>query len=242
MPELATWQWLLGATCAFFVGVAKTGVPGLGAMVVPLMVIAIGDARHSAGYLLPVLITADMFAVYYWRKHASAWKLFSLAPWVLLGMVGGALALNLNERYIRPMVAVIVLAMMAVYLWRQHVRKGVDVHPHPVLYGGLAGFATTVANAAGPVMNLYLLSKRLSKEEFIATGAWFFFFVNLTKVPVYLYHGIITRPSLTFDLMMVPAVVAGAIAGRWIVNHIPMKVFEALVAAMTLISSILLLR
>ena len=61
-------------------------------------------------------------------------------------------------------------------------------------------------------------------------------------MPVYLYHGIITRPSLTFDLMMVPAVVAGAVAGRWIVNHIPMKVFEALVVAMTFISSILLLR
>jgi hypothetical protein len=242
MPELHTWQWLLGALCAFFVGVAKTGVPGLGAMVVPLMVLAIGDARLSAGYLLPVLITADLFAVYYWRKHASAWKLFSLAPWVLIGMAGGALALRLDERYIRPMVAVIVLAMLGVYLYRQHVKKGASVQAHPVVYGGLAGFATTVANAAGPVMNLYLLSKRLSKEEFIATGAWFFFFVNLTKVPVYLLHGIINRSSLAFDAAMVPAVTLGAVAGRWIVNHIPMKVFEALVVALTLISSILLLR
>lgn len=242
MPELHTWQWLLGALCAFFVGVAKTGVPGLGAMVVPLMVLAIGDARLSAGYLLPVLITADLFAVYYWRKHASAWKLFSLAPWVLLGLAAGSFALRLDERYIRPMVAVIVLSMLGVYLYRQYVKKGVAVQPHPVLYGGLAGFATTVANAAGPVMNLYLLSKRLSKEEFIATGAWFFFFVNLTKVPVYLFHGIINRASLTFDLMMVPAVVLGAVTGRWIVNHIPMKVFEALVVVLTLISSLLLLR
>lgn len=242
MPDLATWQWMLGALCAFFVGVAKTGVPGLGAMVVPLMVLAIGDARLSAGYLLPVLITADLFAVYYWRKHASAWKLFSLAPWVLIGMAGGAVALRLDERYIRPMVAVIVLAMMGVYLYRQHVKKGVSVQAHPVLYGGLAGFATTVANAAGPVMNLYLLSKRLSKEEFIATGAWFFFFVNLTKVPVYLMHGIINRGSLAFDLAMVPAVILGALTGRWIVKHIPMKVFEALVIGLTLISSLLLLR
>jgi uncharacterized protein len=117
-----------------------------------------------------------------------------------------------------------------------------QVEAHPVLYGGLAGFATTVANAAGPVMNLYLLSKRLPKEEFIATGAWFFFFVNLTKVPVYLYHGLITGPSLKFDLMMVPAVIAGAAAGRWVVKHIAPKVFEALVVAMTLVSSVLLLR
>jgi uncharacterized protein len=242
MPELQAWQWALGATCAFFVGVAKTGVPGLGAMVVPLMVIAIGDARHSAGHLLPVLITADLFAVYYWRKHASAWKLFSLAPWVVLGMAGGAMALGLNERQIRPMVAAIVIAMMGVYLWRRYVSKGLNVEPHPVLYGGLAGFATTVANAAGPVMNLYLLSKRLPKEEFIATGAWFFFFVNLSKVPIYLYHGIIDRASFTFDLMVAPAVIAGALAGRWIVNHIDAKVFETLVVVMTLISAALLLR
>ncbi|MBA3973205.1 MAG: hypothetical protein C0504_03180 [Candidatus Solibacter sp.] len=242
MPELHTWQWLLGALCAFFVGMAKTGVPGLGALVVPLMVLAIGDARLSAGYLLPVLITADLFAVYYWRKHASAWKLFSLAPWVLIGMAGGALALRLDERYIRPMVAVIVLAMLGVYLYRQYLKKGFAVQPHPVVYGGLAGFATTVANAAGPVMNLYLLSKRLSKEEFIATGAWFFFFVNLAKVPVYLFHGIVNGGSLAFDAAMIPAVAAGAITGRWAVNHIPMKAFEALVIALTFISSLLLLR
>jgi hypothetical protein len=33
-------------------------------------------------------------------------------------------------------------------------------------------------------MNLYLLSQKLPKEEFVATGAWFFFFVNLSKVPI----------------------------------------------------------
>ena len=50
-------------------------------------------------------------------------------------------------------------------------------------YGASAGFATTVANAAGPVMNLYLLARRLPKHEFVATGAWFFFAVNLSSSP-----------------------------------------------------------
>lgn len=242
MPELQTWQWILGAACAFLVGVAKTGVPGLGTMVVPLMVLAVGSARESAGYLLPVLITADSFAIYYWRRHASAWRLFSLAPWVLIGLGAGAAALALPERVIRPTVAVIVIGMMGVYLWRQHVRKGYSVEPHPVLYGGLAGFATTVANAAGPVMNLYLLSKRLPKEEFIATGAWFFFFVNLTKLPVFYFHGLLTPASLGFDVAMVPAVAAGALAGRWVVDHIPGKVFEAIVVVTTALSALLLIR
>jgi len=80
-------------------------------------------------------------------------------------------------------------------------------------------------------MSLYLLSKRLSKEDFVATGAWFFFVINLTKLPIYTWHGLIGRRSLAFDAMMVPAVLAGALAGRWLVYRIPQKLFETLVVA-----------
>ncbi|HYO82414.1 MAG TPA: sulfite exporter TauE/SafE family protein, partial [Bryobacteraceae bacterium] len=189
MPQLEWWQWALGAGAAFMVGVAKTGVPGLGILVVPMMVLAVGDARQSAGWLLPILCMADLFAVVYWRRHAAASRLFSLAPWVLLGMIGGALALALPERSVRTLVACIVLLMLIAYFVRK-MRPETSTPVASAPYGIAAGFATTVANAAGPVMNLYLLSKRLSKEEFVATGAWFFFVVNLSKVPVYLWHGL----------------------------------------------------
>jgi hypothetical protein len=36
-PALEPWRWLLGAIRAFGVGIAKTGVPGLGILVVPRM-------------------------------------------------------------------------------------------------------------------------------------------------------------------------------------------------------------
>ncbi|MGC4051697.1 MAG: sulfite exporter TauE/SafE family protein [Paludibaculum sp.] len=99
-----------------------------------------------------------------------------------------------------------------------------------------------MANAAGPVMNLYLLSKNLPKEEFIATGAWFFFIINLTKVPIYAYHGLFSRQSLTFDVLMVPAVMVGAMGGRKLVPHIPEKVFETLVVILTAASTLFLFR
>jgi uncharacterized protein len=242
MQPMLVGRWLLGSVCAFSVGVSKTGVPGLGILVVPLMVLAVGDARQAAGWLLPVLCTADVFAVIYWRRHAAARKLFSLAPWVLAGMVMGATALSLNEHVLRLGVGMIVLAMLVVHFVRQHFSEIITVPNHPAPYGITAGFATTVANAAGPVMNLYLLSKRLSKEEFIATGAWFFFLINLSKIPIYLYHGLISRQSLHFDLLMVPAVVLGSITGRWLVDHIPAKVFEFLVVTLTAVSTLLLFR
>jgi len=210
--------------------------------VVPMIVLTVGDARKAAAWLLPILCTADIFAVVYWRRHAAIHRLWTLAPWALAGMAAGAAALALEERVLRPVVGVIVLVMLAAYLVRRHSKNPSAITPHPALYGVAAGFATTVANAAGPVMNLYLLSKRLPKQEFIATGAWFFFVINLTKIPIYAWHGLFSRESLVFDLAMVPAVFAGALGGRRIVEHISPGMFEWLVVALTALSTWFLFR
>lgn len=223
------------------IGVAKTGAPGLGTLIAPLMVIAVGDARLATAWALPVLVTADIFAVWYWRRQAEARQLFSLAPWVLVGIIAGALALGLPEIAIRRMLGVIVLSMMFIYL-RRRMRPTTVVHGNPAFYGLATGFSSTVANAAGPVMNLYLLSRKLPKEEFVATGAWFFFALNLAKAPVYAYHGLYSRNSLTFDVLMIPVVLLGALAGRWVVRVMPQKLFEVCVIALTGVSCLLLFR
>lgn len=242
MPDLTLWRYVAGALCAFMVGVAKTGVPGLSILTVPVMVLIVGDARLAAGWMLPILCFADLFAVYYWRRHAAAGRLFSLAPWVLLGMAAGAFTLTLPERYLRPIVGSIIFLMLCLYLWRRY-RAGENAPAaHPLPYGIAAGFATTVANAAGPVMSLYLLSKRLPKEEFVATGAWFFFFINLIKVPIYVWQGLISAPSLMFGVAMAPAVLAGALTGKWVIQRIPPKVFESTIVILTAISTVLLFR
>lgn len=195
----------------------------------------------AAGWLLPILCCADLFAVYYWRKHSAAGMLFALMPWVLAGIAAGAITLTLPERQLRPMVGMIVLLMLCLYLWRRFQGDKVPV-AHPMPYGVAAGFATTVANAAGPVMSLYLLSMRLPKEDFVATGAWFFFFINLVKVPIYAWQSMFTAQSLWFGIYVSPAVLIGAIAGRWLIHRIPAAVFEWSVVVLTAISTVLLLR
>ena len=49
--------------------------------------------------------------------------------------------------------------------------------------GLLGGVATMLANAAGPVAQLYLLAMVLPKYAFIGTSAWLFLIVNVSKVP-----------------------------------------------------------
>jgi uncharacterized protein len=241
MPNLAPWQWLLGTFCAFMIGVAKTGAPGVGTMVAPLMVLMVGDARMAAAWTLPVLSTADVFAVLYWRRHAEVRQLFSLIPWVLAGIAGGALALSLNELVIRRIIGVIIVGMVALYLWRRFSTSP-QVAGKPSFYGICTGFASTVANAAGPVMSLYLLSKKLPKEKFVATGAWFFFAMNLIKAPVYGWYHLYSRASLMFAVLMVPAVLVGAMAGQWLVRNVTQKVFELAVIALTAVSCLFLFR
>lgn len=260
LPSLAPWQWMLGAACAFLVGVAKTGVPGLGILVVPLMIAVVGDARQSAGWLLPLLCAADVIAVVAYRRHAQARRLFSLAPWVIGGMVLGAAALAAPEVMMRRLVGAIVLVMIGLHArarWRrereskgerERERGGKSARgrergarAQTVAYGAVAGFATTVANAAGPVMNAYLLARRLPKAEFVATGAWFFLIINAAKLPVYGYHHLIHASSLAFDAVLSPAVVAGAFSGRALFQRIPQRAFDVAVVSLTAAGGLALL-
>jgi uncharacterized protein len=230
---------MVGSLAAYMIGVAKTGAPGVGSLMVPLMVLTTGDARAAAGWTLPVLSTADVFAVIYWRRSADARRLFSMAPWTLVGMAVGAVALSLSEPVIRRVIALILLLMLAIQIRR---RWGVALSGTggTGFYGIMSGFASTVANAASPVMNLYLLSQRLPKEQFVATGAWFFFVINLAKAPIYAWYRLFSPASLTFDLMVVPLVLAGALTGRWLVRRLHQDVFESLVLVLTGLCSLLL--
>ena len=240
MPELATWQWVLGAFCALVIGVAKTALPGAGTLTAPLMVLLVGDARYAPAWTAPILVVADLFAVTYWRRNADARTLFTLMPWVAAGVAGGGLALALSEQIVRRILGGIIVTMLVLNVVRR--LRDVQAGGHAPFYGVAAGFATTVANSAGPVMSIYLLSQRLPKERFVATGAWFFFAVNLLKLPIYSAHHLFSRASLLFDLVVIPAVVCGAVGGLWLVRRVPQGAFEILVLLLTALSSLFLFR
>jgi uncharacterized membrane protein YfcA len=105
----------------------------------------------------------------------------------------------------------------------------------------LAGFTTMVANAAGPVMLLYLLALRLPKLAFIGTGAWFFMLVNAFKVPFSLKLGLITTESLAMDAWLLIPMIPGALLGPFLLKRINQKRFEIMVLVFTVLASLRLL-
>ncbi len=246
--ELEPWQWALGVACAMMNGIAKTGVPGLGILVVPLMLYVVVDPRLSPGAVLPLLCLADLFAVLYYRRHAQWDRVVRLVPWVAVGLIigmGGMWAFDhfhIGDDVLTQAIGIIVLIMIVMQILRK--RGGEDVPAaskwKAAFFGAATGFATYIANAAGPIMSLYLLSMALPKNEFMGTGAWFFFVINLVKIPQFVFQERITAETLWVDLWLAPAVIVGAFIGRWLFTRIPQALFERIIIVLALIATVTL--
>jgi uncharacterized membrane protein YfcA len=107
--------------------------------------------------------------------------------------------------------------------------------------GGLAGITTMMANAAGPVITVYLLAIGLAKYEFVGTSAWIFCVINLCKLPFSYALGVINWHTLGFNLLLFPAVAAGALSGKQLLKVIPQRWFEWLLLLSAFIAALRLI-
>lgn len=246
MFDLSIIQWIIVMVCALFIGFAKAGIPSLGILVVTTLMFVF-PAKASVGILLPMLIAGDLFAVIYYRRNVIWKHLFSLIPWVLIGILLGYMVLNqVSSEQLRPLIGAIVLAMIIIHFWRNKLGERFnellpESKTFTVFMGAMGGFTTMVGNAAGGVMTIYLLVKGLPKQEFVGTGAWFFLFVNLIKVPFYIQLGLITPSSFTFNLWLVPLIITGAVIGAKLLPYIPQKTFQVLVLLFAAVGALRLL-
>lgn len=111
-----------------------------------------------------------------------------------------------------------------------------------LIYGGLAGFTTMVANAGGPVTSMYFLACRYPVKAFLGTTAWFFFLVNLVKLPFSVSAGLVNPATLTLGALCAPVVIVSALAGRRLADRMDQRVFEPIIIVLTIVSALPLLR
>ena len=111
-----------------------------------------------------------------------------------------------------------------------------------LVYGSRAGFTTMVANAGGPVTSMYFLACRYPVKAFLGTTAWFFFLVNLVKLPFSISAGLVNTTTMSLTAICAPVVIVSALAGRRLAEHMDQRVFEPVIVALTIISALPLLR
>ncbi len=265
--ELNLTQNLILQLTAFIQGVAKAGIPGMGVLAVPLAAMVL-PAKLSTGVLLPLLILGDTIGVGYWRRSADWRSLFRALPWALAGIVAGYFLMKyITNEQLRPVIGLIVLAMLAMHVIRDYFRKPLSAaaaaqagsadeteaarthregsplrrRSFAAFMGFTGGVTTMMANAAGPVMAIYLLALRLPKAAFIGTSAWFFLMVNWFKVPFSVNLHLIQADSLTLNLRMIPALLVGIVLGILVVKRLPEKTFSILVQVLSAVAALRLL-
>jgi uncharacterized membrane protein YfcA len=238
LPSLPWWVWLVLAVCALLIGFSKTAIGGVAMLAVVLAAVVL-PAKDSTGVALVMLLVGDLVAVWTYR-HNVDWKLIGrLVVPVLVGIGLGAVFLNwVDGPVLKRTIGVILLILLVIGLWPDKLavhRSGVGM-----AYGGLAGFTTMVANAGGPPMNLYLLAARYDKWRFLGTTAWFFFAVNLTKLPVSIGLGIVRADTAILAAVLAPLVLVGTWLGRLTITRIEQRTFDRLVTVFVAISALYL--
>lgn len=246
MPELSALDWVALVLAASLVGFAKTAVGGVASISVAVFAFVL-PSRESTGAVLALLLVGDVVALSLYRRHAQWDVLLRLLPSVLPGLALGAwFVARVDDEMMQRGIAVVLAGMVALQMWsraravRRAEPSGLWPRVTPFAVGLLAGFATMTANAAGPVMTLYLLLAGLPVMGLLGTGAWFFLLVNLAKVPFSAGLDLMQPPMLLMDLALVPALLAGAALGAVVARRIRRRRFEDVTVVLTVVAAVAL--
>ncbi|MCP5536702.1 MAG: sulfite exporter TauE/SafE family protein [Akkermansiaceae bacterium] len=241
MPDGAT-AWLLVAVAAFCIGVSKAGFSGISLISVFILADLIG-AKESLGFALPMLIIADLLVYPAFRKYAT-WKNVWRLTWpALVGMAIGVTVLgNVDNGMMRKIIGSIILLMCFIQLVsRINPEKFFAIactRRFGFFCGTAGGMATVLANAAGPILQIYMVSRRMEKMELIGVGARFFLVINLLKLPLGAGLNLITPGSLLTNLILAPAIAAGVFGGHRLIKIISQRAFEITVIGFATVAGI----
>jgi uncharacterized membrane protein YfcA len=240
--------WLLLVVGALFVGFSKTAIGGMG-MVSVAIYAAVLPARASTGLVLLLFIVGDLVAIRAYTQYTDWAVLRRLAPAVAVGIaVGSAFLLLAGDLAVRRTIGAILLVLVSVATLQRLRRATRDTElPEPpaalaVGTGAGSGFTSMVANAGGSIMSLYLLRLRLPVMVFLGTTAWFFFVINLVKVPISLGLGLVDGATVRLMVLLSAPVVVGAVVGRAVARRLSLATFEWVILGVTFVAAVNLMR
>lgn len=240
--EQGSIEWLWVMISPILIGMAKVGLTAVAMPAVPILA-GIFGGRLSTGILLPMLCIADIFAVKYYHRHAEWRYILRLLPWAVLGIalgivVGGAV----NDAQFRHILAAVILVGLVIMIIREFQSGTSRISERwwlSALIGLATGFISMLTNAAGTLLAIYLFSKKLPKNSYIGTLAWFFMLVNLIKIPAHVFiWKTITLDTLLLDIALAPLILMGALLGIVVVKRIPEKPYRFLIIIMTALAAL----
>ncbi len=240
MPEVWT-PLLIGVVgvAILLYGFSKTAMPVAGVVAGPILAASLGPTI-AAGFAIPLLLLGDLMGLLYFRQHANWRVIAKIVPGVLVGFAITALLFAFaSTTVVARVIGVLLLISVALEIYRRRSLKLEEVEDSGVrrleagFYGTLTGVTTMAANAGGAAMTLYLVKMRVPMLAFMGTSVWFFFILNVIKLPFVIPLGLITPESLIANLWFAPVLVVGSLIGIATFRRMNQVWFERIALALS---------
>jgi uncharacterized membrane protein YfcA len=226
---------LIVLIASLMIGLSKGGLGGPVpvALLTPLLSF-IMPASQAVGLVLPLLIFADMFALYIYWKQWDARQVRLMLPMGVLGVIlGGILLLALAENnqndLLRRLIGAFTL-FFVIYKLSSGWLAALEYHPrgwHGYVAGWASGFGSALANMGAPPFTAYMLLQKTTPLTFVGTTTLFFAIINLLKLPITLMSSkVLNLHLLASILWAVPFIPVGVWLGRRFVDRVNAKAFE----------------
>lgn len=219
--------YLVTALAVTLIGLSKGGFFGLGVMGLPLMSLYVPPLQAGA-ILLPIVMAQDVLTIWSYRHTWSAWNLKVMMPGMAAGIAVGAMfAASLDAAHIRLAIGLIAAAFVLRH-WLGERFTQLRFTPNAVtgvVFGGVGGFTTLLANAGGPAWQIHLLPQNLDKFTYAGTLTLLFAIGNVMKIPAYGALGQLTSENLMFGAFLLPLAIAANYVGLWLVRRTPTELF-----------------
>ncbi|HWA22367.1 MAG TPA: sulfite exporter TauE/SafE family protein [Caulobacterales bacterium] len=237
------WFYALAIPAVVMLGLAKGGFAGAGAAAMPMVALTISPVR-AAAILLPILIVQDVVSVWAFRRTWDKRILAIMLPGAAIGIfLGYLLAAKVSASVILGVLGALSILFALYRLYLSHGAPARAPRPHApiidVIWGSIAGiasgFTSQVAHAGQPPFHMWVLPKNLPRESLVGTTAIYFAIINWLKVPAYIALNQFTPANLTTTAVLLPAAIAGTLAGVWLVRRVDAERFYTLIYLMMIV-------
>lgn len=247
MPELSLTltELALAGLALFLAGLVK-GVLGIGTPLVgvPALTLLIDPASAAASIAVPSLL-ANVVQLRDGQPIPVTLRRFW--PLIITLMVGIPVGVWwLAEGHagsVLGVIAVLVLAFVTMRLARPSLALPVGLErPVGVFVGLVGGAVGGMSMIFGPFVITYLMSLRLSKNDFVGTIALLYLLSSAVVVGAFVATGLMTPERTALSFAAVVPVLAGVGIGRRVRNVVSQALFERLLLIVLVVMALTLLR
>ena len=214
---------------------------GVGSFIlIPLAAMVYGS-KEAVGIITLYFLFQNINKIIVFQKHI-VWNVsFKMILWSIPGAILGSFALGfLPADLFNKVLAIFILAYIANDVFEFVPKKHYSTHKIP-LFGMLYGFLSGLVGSGNLVKGPLFTSMGLLKESYIGTYAITSFFVNVPKILVYLFIGVIVGSTFLKAIPFLVVSVVGTWIGKHLLSRISDHIFYYIVNIVFAISAVALL-